>query len=84
MRRAAAFLRRCWVCTAKHLHLHRKKYASAAMIYGALIYFAADAAFALSVLPHWLVGFVETHRWSGPAAALLGHAGFILELERAA
>lgn len=63
----------------RHVHRHRRKYASAAMIYAAAFIFGADLIHSLSVMPHWLTLFLETQRWTVPAAALAGHAGFILE-----
>lgn len=79
MDRVLAFLHRCWRCVVSHTHRHRRKYASGAMIYSALIFFGADAAHTLAVTPIWFSAFLESQNWAIPVAALLGHAGFILE-----
>lgn len=65
--------------TTLHVRRHRHKYASAAMIYSALIFFGADAAHTLAFTPLWVSVFLESQNWAVPVAALMGHVGFILE-----
>lgn len=74
-----AFVKRCLRCAAGHIVQHRRKYASASLIYAALVLFGADLAVTTGTLPHWLDSFVESQRWAVPFATLAGHAGFILE-----
>lgn len=71
-------LTHCWRCTRQHLHRHRRKYASAAMIYSALFLFGVDFAANIATIP-WLHHFLESQSWTVPFATLAGHAGFILE-----
>lgn len=73
-----AFMRHCWRCTHAHLIRNRRRYASASMIYMALVVFVADAGSALAHLPV-VSSFLNQNHWTVPVAAFLGHSGFILE-----